>query len=60
MLTGNIEKGVGDTDAVAAGFSLFPGIQVTWHRGSHLIPMWSNGKSPALGGIGTLDSRPGH
>lgn len=59
MFTGSIEKGLGDTDAVAAGFSLFPGIQVTWHRGSHLIPMQSSGKNPASG-IRTLGSRPGH
>lgn len=57
MFTGNIEKGLGDTDAADAGFSLFPGIQVTWHRGSHLIPTKSNGKNPALG-IRTREARP--
>lgn len=44
--TGNIEKCLSNTDAVAAVFSLFPGWQVTWHRGDHLIPMQSNGMNP--------------
>ena len=38
MFTGNIKKGLGDTNAVAAGFSLFLGIQVPWHRGGHHTP----------------------
>lgn len=39
MFTGNMGKYLCDTNAVAAGFSLFPSIQVIWHRTCYLIPM---------------------
>lgn len=58
MFTGNIEKCLSDTNAVAAGFSLFPGIQVTWHRACYPhVERWREG---SWLGIMTLGLRPAH